>query len=213
MASFQSIQESPKASVPSLRFSDRRRHLALSLPRWAPDCLRRADPNLPRYRPLVLWDKSKGSMRLSALDTLASKAGLSVGQNLSDARALVPDLLVFEHDPDFTAHVFSEFADWHSNASPIVAVHDAMTPSGDLILDITGVAHLFGGEERMLATLTGRLRSLGYTAHGAIADTVGGAWAFAHFDPNRIVPEDELEAALANLPVNALRLTEIQVAG
>jgi len=161
----------------------------------------------------VLWEKIKGGMRLSALDVLASKAGLSVGQNLSDARALVPDLLVVEHDLDFTAHVFSEFADWHSNASPIVAVHDAMTPYGDLILDITGVAHLFGGEEKMLATLTGRLRALGYTTHGAIADTVGATWAFAHFDPNRIVAETELEASLADLPVNALRLTEAQVAG
>ena len=161
----------------------------------------------------MLWEKIKGGMRIAALDAAASGAGLSVGQNVSDARALVPDLLVFEHDPDFTAHVFSEFADWHSNASPIVAVHDAMAPYGDLILDITGVAHLFGGEERMLATLTGRLRALGYTVHGAIADTVGAAWAFAHFDPGRIVPEGELEAQLADLSIHALRLGEDQVAG
>src|SRR5690606_25936830 len=144
MASFPSIQES---SVPSLRFAGRRRHLALYLPRWATDCLRRADPSIPRHRPLVLWEKIKGGMRIVALDVAASRAGLSVGQNISDARALVPDLVVLEHDPDFTAHVFSEFADWHSNASPIVAVADSMAPYGDLILDITGVAHLFGGEE------------------------------------------------------------------
>lgn len=152
-------------------------------------------------------------MRLAALDAMASKAGLSVGQNLSDARALVPGLLAFELDRDFTGHVFSEFADWHSNASPIVAVHDSMAPYGDLILDITGVTHLFGGEAQMLATLTGRLQALGYATHGAIADTVGAAWAFAHFDPGRVVPEAELEAALADLPVHALRLTEAQVAG
>jgi protein ImuB len=161
----------------------------------------------------VLWEKIKGGMRIAALDSAASRAGLSVGQNVSDARALVPDLLVLEHDADFTAHVFSEFADWHSNASPIVAVDDIMAPYGDLILDITGVAHLFGGEERMLATLIGRLRTLGYATDGAIADTVGAAWAFAHFDPGSIVPEAELEARLARLPVNALRLTETQVAG
>jgi protein ImuB len=209
MASFQSIP----SSVPTLRFADRRRHLALCLPRWATDCLRRADPGIRRDQPLVLWEKLKGGMRIAALDLAASRAGLSVGQNITDARALVPGLLVHEHDPDFTAHVFSEFADWHSNASPIVAVHDAMAPYGDLILDITGVAHLFGGEERMLATLTGRLRTLGYSTHGAIADTVGAAWALAHFDPGRIVPEEALEASLADLPVNALRLSEAQVAG
>lgn len=161
----------------------------------------------------MLWEKIKGGMRIAALDTAASRAGLTVGQNITDARALVPDLLVLEHDPGFTAHVFSEFADWHSNASPIVAVHDAMTPYGDLILDITGVAHLFGGEEKMLAALTSRLRAIGYTTAGAIADTVGAAWAFAHFEPGRIVPEAELEATLAQLPVHALRLSEAQVAG
>jgi protein ImuB len=209
MASFQSIP----LSAPSLRFADRRRHLALSLPRWATDCLRRADPTIPRNRPLVLWEKLKGGMRLAAVDALASRAGLSVGQNLTDARALLPDLLVHELDRDFTAHVFSEFADWHSNASPIVAVLDSMAPYGDLILDITGVAHLFGGEPRMLETLTGRLRQLGYTTHGAIADTVGAAWAFAHFDPGRVVPESQLEADLSGLPVDALRLGETQVAG
>jgi protein ImuB len=161
----------------------------------------------------VLWEKIKGGMRIAALDIAASRAGLSVGQNITDARALVPGLVVHEHDADFTAHVFSEFADWHSNASPIVAVHDIMAPYGDLILDITGVAHLFGGEDRMLATITGRLRALGYSTHGAIADTVGAAWAFAHFDPGRIVSEEELETSLADLPVNALRLGEVQVAG
>lgn len=161
----------------------------------------------------MLWEKIKGGMRIVALDAAASRAGLSVGQNISDARALVPDLVVLEHDPDFTTHVFSEFADWHSNASPIVAVADSMAPYGDLILDITGVAHLFGGEEKMLATLVGRLRALGYATHGAIADTVGAAWAFAHFDPGRIVPESELETALAALPVEALRLNETQAAG
>jgi protein ImuB len=152
-------------------------------------------------------------MRLAAVDIAASRAGLSVGQNVSDARALVPDLVVLEHDPDFTVRVFSEFADWHSNASPIVAVHDAMAPYGDLILDIAGVAHLFGGEQHMLDTLTNRLRMIGYTTHGAIADTVGAAWAFAHFAPDQVVGEHQFELALADLPVDALRLSETQVAG
>jgi protein ImuB len=209
MASFQSIQQGALPLSPG----GRRRHLALNLPRWATDCLRRAEPAIARDRPLVLWEKLKGGMRLAALDAAAARSGLSVGQNLSDARALVPDLQVFELDRDFTAHVFSDFADWHSNASPIVAVHDAMAPYGDLILDITGVAHLFGGEAAMLAALTGRLRRLGYAAYGAIADTVGAAWAFAHFDPGRIVMAEALEAALADLPVTALRLAEGQAGG
>lgn len=151
-------------------------------------------------------------MRLVAVDNAAAEAGLAPGQNLSDARALVPDLEVREADHGAIAHIFAEFADWHSNASPIVAVMDDVTPYGDLVLDITGVAHLFGGEQKMLATLVTRLRKLGFTVSGAIADTVGAAWAMSHFRPGIVTP-DRQDEAIAGLPVVALRLSEAQVAG
>ncbi len=152
-------------------------------------------------------------MRLAAVDAVASDAGLSPGQNLSDARALVPDLIVREIDHDFIAHVFADFADWHSNASPIVAAHTDISPYGDLMLDITGVDHLFGGESCMLEHLIGRLRPLGYTVMGAIADSIGAAWAAAHFSPNRVLPAGTAREALARLPVSALRITDAQVSG
>ncbi len=164
-------------------------------------------------RPFALWEKQKGAMRLAAVDAAAAKANLISGQNLSDARALVPELEVREIDRAYLEQVFFDFADWHSNASPIVAVHTAAAPYGDLILDITGVAHLFGGEAKMLELLVNRLRSLGFTVSGAIADTVGAAWALAHFSPGRIVAGGESEAALANLPIVGLRLEEAQVSG
>ncbi|WP_084646392.1 Y-family DNA polymerase [Devosia insulae] len=210
MASFQS---NPNAA-PELLFTERRRHLALSLPRWATDCLKRADPGLAQSsRPLALWEKQKGAMRLAAVDAAAAKANLISGQNLSDARALVPDLEVREIDRAYLEQVFADFADWHSNASPIVAVHTAAAPYGDLVLDITGVAHLFGDEQKMLEVLVNRLRALGFTVSGAIADTVGAAWALAHFSSGRIVPRGETEAALASLPIVGLRLEEAQVSG
>lgn len=151
-------------------------------------------------------------MRLVAVDSAAFRAGLSAGQNLSDARALVPDLELREIDRGFIEHVFADFADWHSNASPIVAVLPDLAPFGDLVMDITGVDHLFGGEEKMLAQLLGRLRVLGYTVLGAIADTIGAAWAAAHFSPG-IIPTGASQAALAQLPVGALRLDEVKVSG
>lgn len=161
---------------------------------------------------MALWEKQKGAMKLMAVDAMASKAGLVPGQNLSDARALVPDLEVREADRNAFEHLFADFADWHSNASPIVSVLTDVAAYGDLVLDITGVAHLFGGEEKMLEHLTGRLRGLGFTVTGAIADTVGAAWALSHFRPGIIAPEMQREA-LADLPVVALRLSEEQVAG
>lgn len=152
-------------------------------------------------------------MRLAAVDVAAAKANLTSGQNLSDARALVPELEVREIDRAYIEQVFADFADWHSNASPIVAVHSAVAPYGDLVLDITGVAHLFGGEAKMLEMLVNRLRNLGFTVSGAIADTVGAAWALAHFSAGSIVPRGETQAALAALPIVGLRLEEAQVSG
>ena len=237
----------------------------LTLPRWATDCLKRADPALaaslqrsqsapslppfegrgwgggpqpptvqvdplplpppeqgegahtarsePEFRPFVLWEKQKGAMRLVAVDAAASKLGLAAGQSLSDARAMVPDLEAREIDRLYLEQVFADFADWHSNASPIVAVLTHDEAYGDLCLDITGASHLFGGEAAMLDKLTSRLRSLGYTVNGAIASTVGTAWAVAHLLPGRIVAAGEENKVLAAMPVSALRLELAQIEG
>ena len=136
----------------------------LYLPRWATDCLKRRDPALTQSdRPLVLYEKLKGAMRLAAVDVAASRQGLSIGQALSDARAQIPGLEAREIDPAFIEATFADFADWHSYASPMVSVLTDAAPYGDLVLDITGVSHLFGGEQALLQRATGRLRSLGFT--------------------------------------------------
>lgn len=151
-------------------------------------------------------------MRLAAVDALAAQQGLHPGQNLSDARAQVRNLEVREIDRAHLEHVFADFADWHSNASPLVAVMTDLAAYGDLCLDITGTAHLFGGEAAMLEKLTRRLAALGFTVTGAIADTIGAAWALAHYAPGTIAGA-ALPECLAPLPIAALRLDESQVSG
>ena len=151
-------------------------------------------------------------MRLVELDARAEMAGLFATQSLADARALVPGLAVREIDRSAIAARFADFADWHSNASPLVAVLPDIAAYGDLVLDITGVTHLFGGEAAMLEKLTGRLENLGFAVTGGIADSIGAAWAMAHFAPGRIVSSDAA-AALAPLPVAALRLAEPVIDG
>jgi protein ImuB len=191
----------------------RRRYLVLHLPRWATESLRRAEPALRELTsPFALYEKQKGAMRLVELDALATNAGLHATQSLSDARALCPSLVVREIDRPWLEAVFARFADWHSWASPLVAVLTDAGAYGDLVLDITGVSHLFGGEAALLREVVGRLEPLGFTPAAAIADTIGAAWAFAHCTPGRIVVSD-LHQALARLPIAALRLDEAQVEG
>lgn len=150
-------------------------------------------------------------MRLAALDQQATREGLRLGQALADARALLPGLTVLEYDPTLLTAAFAEFADWHSNASPLVGIITDRMPFGDLVLDITGVAHLFAGEAPMLRTLLARLRALGYTVRGAIASTIGAAWAVSHFARSQVVPDHALIDTLDPLPVAALRLDDIQI--
>lgn len=162
--------------------------------------------------PLALYERIKGGLRLAAVDEEGMKLGLRQGQNLADARALVPKLTVLEHDSALLEAGFADFADWHSNMSPLVSVLTDAAPYGDLVLDISGVSHLFGGEQAMLRLALSRLRALGYNVAGAVAPTIGAAWAVSHFARSQTVNAQMLETRLDALPVHGLRLDEKQVA-
>jgi protein ImuB len=188
-----------------------RRFLALFLPNWPTDYLKRHDPAL--QGPLALYEKIKGGLRLVAVDPEASRAGLRTGQNLAVARAMLPGLTAREIDRPMLQAAFADFADWHSNASPLVAVMTDSQLFGDLVLDVTGVTHLFGGERPMLRTLLTRLRDLGYSVAGAIAPTIGAGWAVSHFARSQVVESIDLVEVLDALPIGALRLDAAQIAG
>lgn len=195
---------------PAAKAGMERRFLSLFLPNWPTDYLKRREPGLGG--PLALYEKVKGGLRLAAMDTEAAASSLRIGQSLADARALVPRLIVKEIDRPLLEAGFADLADWHSNTSPLVSVLTDLNPFGDLILDITGVPHLFDGEKAMLDMVVNRLQRLGYTASGAIAPTIGGAWAASHFAPGRIISPAGLARFMDALPVAALRLNADQVA-
>lgn len=102
-------------------------------------------------------------------------------------------------------------SDWCERYTPLAAPD----PPDGVMLDVTGVAHLWGGEGGLLDDLFARLGGAvkaGAAAKGlraAIADTPAAAWALARFHPagRIIVPPGALRAALDPLPVAALRLS------
>ena len=132
---------------------------------------------------------------------------------LADARALVPGIAVVPGDPAADAGALAGLADWCGRYSPWTACDAAAgAGGGGLWLDVSGCAHLFGGEAALLADLAARLEGLGYTARAALADGPGAAWALARFAcpdarrPWRVVAPGKARAALSGLPVAALRL-------
>lgn len=157
----------------------------------------------------------RGGLRIVAANPAARSGGIRPGLPLADAYAVLPELRALPADPAAEAKALDGLAAWCGRYTPWTAV-DGEGPgpcpgAGGLWLDITGCAHLFGGEAALLQDVLRRLERLGFTVRAALADTPGAAWAVARFgelDGNglAVVPAGSLRAALVPLPVAALRL-------
>jgi protein ImuB len=162
------------------------------------------------HRPLVLAAPGKGGARVVSLNRAARRGGLVEGELVSNARSKVLDLQVRDADPAADADALRRLALWCLRYTPIAAPWDETSGGDGLFLDITGCAHLFGGEERMLADLAARLTAFGLFPRLAVADTAGAAWALARYGGKErsIIAPGEEAAALQALPLAALRLGE-----
>jgi protein ImuB len=157
----------------------------------------------PEPAPFALVETVRGTRCLTAVSLEAARLKLFPGQKVTDAFALVPELETQEAEPEADAAALEALVDWCVRYSPAVA---ADAPDG-LFLDITGVAHLWGGEAELMGDLLARLAENGLPFRAAVADTPAAAWGLAHFGRNRtIAPPGEQETALGPLPPAALRL-------
>lgn len=156
-----------------------------------------------------------GGRRLRMVNPAARAAGLRPGLSLADAQAMVPGLRALPPDPAGERAFLERLAEWCLRYTPWAAVESAGETSagGGLWLDITGAAHLMGGEESLLADFRQRLAQGGLTCRLAIADTPGAAWAWARFGKAGILPSGRQEDWLADLPLEALRLPADMLAG
>lgn len=154
--------------------------------------------------PLVLIGHEGRKRVVLAADQAARREGLKPGMMASKAQALVANLVVMDADPDADRIALEKLAIWmQRHFAPIAA------PDGDgLMLDITGCAHLFGGETAMLQQIAGKLAAVHIGARIAAAPSYGAAHAFARTVAAPIYQQqqDKLAGALSLLPVSALRL-------
>lgn len=157
-------------------------------------------------RPALLHHGVRGVMLVAAVNRAAALAGLAPGQTLADARAMEPGVRVAPADPEADARLLDRIAEDCGRFTPWVGID----PPDGLFLDITGCAHLFGGESGLRTAVLGRLARLGFAARASVADTAGAAWAVARFGAaaraESIIPPGGARAALAPLPVAALRI-------
>ena len=180
--------------------------------------------------PLVLYahDPRRGQ-RVVACSSTAHSHGIRVDMPLAEAKALVKNVtqysptvprsrhspLLFQlHDPQADRACLEKLAEWCEQFSPLVGLEAGEEPSS-LLLDVTGLAGLFGGEGALARRVVDSFRRRGHFVHVAIADTISAAWAVAHtippsHHPSSVVAsgKENILTALSPLPLAALRLSE-----
>jgi protein ImuB len=125
---------------------------------------------------------------------------------VAEARAIVARLDLHEEDVEADVRALRQLAQWSQRYSPIVGSEDESSPQS-LLVDITGCAACFHGEDNLLRRASREVTQAGWVSRIAIAESVGAAWALAHFGKAPcLIPPGGVEASLRDLPSAALRL-------
>ncbi|MEM9148357.1 MAG: DNA polymerase Y family protein [Pseudomonadota bacterium] len=191
-----------------------RRFLSIWLTDWPLDrrvrtkrpCTEPSDT--PDESPFALTERGTAGIWIAAADTAAEALGVTPGLRLADARARAPQLVTEEIDRAADAAALERLARWMTRWSPMAALDGR----DGALLDVTGCAHLWGGESGLMADVSARLDRAGIRHRLGLACTPGAAWALAHTAPGQITRLEgdgaSLAGGLADLPVAALRLSE-----
>lgn len=127
--------------------------------------------------PTVLISETAHGPRIAAANEAGRLAGARVGTMLADARTLCPEIQIAPADPAGDLAFLEKLALWARRWGP----WSALDPPDGLIVDVTAVAHLFGGEKRLIADAQAAFAARDLSARLAIAPTAGAAWALAHY--------------------------------
>lgn len=162
---------------------------------------------MPSRQPFALIESGAHGFAITAVNGEAARLGIEPGISLADARAAHPGLLSRPAEPEKDRIALLKLARWAGRYGP----NRHVDGKDGLWIDITGVAHLFGGEEALLDDMVQRLQSFGIAVQAGLADTLGAAHALARFGcpPGAawvMSPIMETREAIASLPVEALRL-------
>jgi protein ImuB len=178
--------------------------MCVYLPAWPLQRFLQARPEL-RGKPLALVRQARVP-EVVVCSRLAARAGVRPGMPVAEARAVEPLLDVHEEEPDADLRALQELAHWADRYTPILGLEDGPAPQS-LLLDVTGCAACFHGEEKLLERAVREFTEAGWVPRIAVADTIGAAWGLAHHARTPyLARKGALEQALRPLPAAALRL-------
>lgn len=163
---------------------------------------------------------------VAACSPLAQRDGVRVDMPLAEAKSLLrrgsTTFHILPHDPTTDLYTLQQLADRLDCFSPLVGLETDTDKPESILLDIAGLAHLFGSEEKLAGRVQAFCKQQGYHPRTSIADTVGLAWAAvrhqynpaaqasgspAHDSPTLENHSLALRACTSSLPIHALRLT------
>jgi protein ImuB len=151
----------------------------------------------------VLASPDHGRLVITAINPIAQHQGIETGMVVSDARAIFPSIKILDDDPKLAERLLKSIAKWCIRYTDAIAID---LPNG-LILDVSGCAHLWGGEKNYIKDINTRLTNRGYDVRATMADSIGSAWAIAHYgNTSPIIESGKQMETLLPLPPSALRL-------
>ncbi len=168
------------APAPQMARAKTRRILSIYLPHLAAEQILRLHRGTS-LQPLAVIAEAGNRQVLSSLCPKAQAAGLYRGQALSAAMALCANLITRSQNPAQEQAFHKALCRWAEKFSPWIAAEG----TDGLVMDISGCAHLFGGETAIAETICADLAALGLSAEIGLADTRGAAWALARFGHGR----------------------------
>jgi protein ImuB len=155
-------------------------------------------------------DSVKPTSVIAAVNEVALRFGVREDQTVAEACAIVSELKVRSVTPAQVRAALARVADVARAFGPTVALQMPDT----VLVDISGAAHLWGGEAALAVELASRVRAVGHATRVAVSNGPRLARAFAKWSsPSTVTGEQavvvertDTAARLGTLPVSALPL-------
>lgn len=166
--------------------------------------------------------------RIEAVSSLAERLGVRAGQAPSEARAISADFEVLFVSSETVTKLLTAVVDVVQSFGTSVSMshsagaaftegqvqEDFFEPrrsAACVWIDVSGVAHLWGGEQKLAEEIRERVRLLGHTVRVAIAAGPDLARAIALYGPERegglsVIPAEKTRETIETLPLVALPL-------
>ena len=153
----------------------------------------------------AVFENQQGNRRILMADARAVELGITPGQSLNAALALVPALRLEERNAEEERRVLERMAGWAERFTSIVS----MEPPDLLLLEIRGSLQLFGDIEALRQQVEDGLRSQGFRPSIAVAPTVlGSAWLARAGAKASVLDRRNLAGTLSPLPLHCLAWPE-----